>query len=174
MSLRGKKIAILVADLYEELELWYPLLRLREEGADVFVVGTGEKDVYHGKYGYPVEAEATVAGLSAEDLDAVIIPGGYAPDLMRRSAALLDLVRRAVKAERVVAAICHGGWVLASAGVLSGRKVTGFVSIKDDLIHAGARYYDRTVVVDGNLITSRFPDDLPAFCQAIIAALVVQ
>ena len=171
MSLRGKKVAILVEDLYEELELWYPLLRLREEGADVLVIGTGEREVYKGKYGYPVEAEATVAGLSAQDLDAIVIPGGYAPDRMRQCPALLDLIRQAVESGRVVAAISHAGWVLASAGVLDGRKVTGYVSIKDDLVNAGARYYDRAVVIDGNLITSRFPDDLPAFCQAIIAAL---
>jgi protease I len=171
MSLRGKRVAILAEDLYEELELWYPLLRLREEGADVIVVGTGSKEMYAGKHGYPVEAEATVSGLGAEDLDAIIIPGGYAPDRMRRFPALLDLVRQAFEAGRIIAAICHGGWVLVSAGVLSGRKVTGFISIKDDLVNAGARYIDRAVVQDDNLITSRIPDDLPAFCQAIIAAL---
>lgn len=171
MSLQGKRVAILVEDLYEELELWYPLLRLREAGADVLVVGTGAQEVYKGKHGYPVEAEATVAGLSVEDLDAVAIPGGYAPDRMRRCPALLDLVRQAVHSGRVVAAIGHAGWVLASAGVLSGRKVTGYASIKDDLVSAGARYMDRAVVVDNNLITSRQPDDLPAFCQAMIAAL---
>ncbi len=171
MSLRGKRVAILVEDLYEELELWYPLLRLREEGAEVVVVGTGSKEVYTGKHGYPVEAEATAAGVGADDLDALIIPGGYAPDLMRRYPALIDLVRQTFEAGKVVAAICHGGWVLVSAGVLSGRRVTGFASIRDDLVNAGARYVDRSVVQDGNLITSRFPDDLPAFCQAIIAAL---
>ncbi len=170
MSLRGKRVAILAEDLYEELELWYPLLRLREAGADTIVVGTG-KEVYAGKHGYPVEVEATVSGISADDLDAIVIPGGYAPDLMRRFPALLDLVREAVEANKVVAAICHGGWVLVSAGVLSGRRVTGFFSIKDDLVNAGARYVDRAVVQDGHLITSRVPDDLPAFCQAIIAAL---
>lgn len=171
MSLRGKQVAILAEELYEELELWYPLLRLREEGAEVIVVGTGSREVYKGKHGYPVEAEATVAGLSADDLDAIIIPGGYAPDYMRRYPALLSLVRQALESNKVVAAICHAGWVLASAGVLNGRKVTGYASIQDDLVHAGARYLDRAVVVDGNLITSRGPDDLPAFCQAIIAAL---
>jgi protease I len=164
-------VAILAEDLYEELELWYPLLRLREEGADVMVVGTGSKEVYAGQHGYPVEAEATVAGIGIEDLDAIVIPGGYAPDRMRRFSPLLDLVRNAFKAGKVIAAICHGGWVLVSAGVLSGRRVTGFASIKDDLVNAGARYVDRAVVQDGNLITSRFPDDLPAFCQAIIATL---
>ena len=171
MSLRGKRVAILAEDLYEELELWYPLLRLREEGADVIVVGTGTKEIYAGKHGYPVEAEATVFGIATEDIDAVIIPGGYAPDRMRRFPALLELVRRVFEAGKVVATICHGGWVLVSAGVLPGRRVTGFVSIKDDLVNAGARYTDRAVVQDGNLITSRVPDDLPAFCQAIIAAL---
>jgi protease I len=171
VSLRGKRVAILAEDLYEELELWYPLLRLREAGADVIVVGTGAKEVYAGKHGYPVEVEATVFGIGTEDIDAVVIPGGYAPDRMRRFPALLDLVRQVFKAGKVVAAICHGGWVLVSAGVLSGRRVTGFVSIKDDLVNAGARYIDRAVVQDGNLITSRVPDDLPAFCQAIIAAL---
>jgi len=171
VSLRGKRVAILVEDFYEELELWYPLLRLREEGADVVVVGTGSKEIYAGKHGYPVEAEATIFGIGPEDIDAVVIPGGYAPDRMRRFPALLDLVRQVFEADKVVATICHGGWVLVSAGVLSGRKVTGFISIKDDLVNAGARYIDRAVVQDGNLVTSRVPDDLPAFCQAIIAAL---
>ena len=171
MSLRGKRIAILAEDLYEELHLWYPLLRLREEGADVAVVGTGTKDVYVGQHGYPVETEATAAGITADDLDAIVIPGGYAPDRMRRYPDLLNLVQQTCQAGKIIAAIGHGGWVLVSAGVLSKRKVTGISSIKDDLVNAGARYLDRTVVVDGNLITSRSLDDLPAFCQSIIAGL---
>lgn len=171
MSLHGKRVAILAEETYQELELWYPLLRLREAGADVFVIGTGTAETYHGKYGYPVQVDATAAGVSAEDFDAVIIPGGYAPDRIRRSQAALQFVREMFEQGKVVAAICHAGWVLISAGILEGRRVTGFYSIRDDLVNAGAQYVDRPVVRDGNLITSRVPDDLPAFCQTIIAAL---
>jgi len=115
--------------------------------------------------------DASADQVSAADFDAVIVPGGYSPDRMRRHQSLLKLVRDAFAAGKVVAAICHGGWVPASAGILRGKRVTSFFSIKDDLVNAGAKWEDREVVVDGNLITSRDPDDLPAFCRAIIAAL---
>jgi len=171
MGLEGKRVAILAENHYQELELWYPLLRLREEGAEVVVVGTGSAKAYTGKYGYPVAADAAAKEVSADDFDAIVIPGGYAPDLLRRYKSILDLVREAFERGKVVAAICHAGWVLVSAGILKGRKATCFSGIKDDLINAGAAYLDQEVVVDGNLITSRVPDDLPAFCRAIIAAL---
>jgi protease I len=171
MTLKGKHIAILAENNYQELELWYPLLRLREEGAEVKVVGTGSAQTYTSKYGYPVTVDATADEVDPADLDAIIVPGGYAPDYLRRYPAVLNLVREVFSRNKVVAAICHGGWVLASAAILKGRKATCVSAIKDDLINAGATYLDQEVVQDGNLITSRQPDDLPAFCRAIIGAL---
>jgi protease I len=141
-----------------------------EESADVIVVGP-KAGIYTSKYGYPVQADLAADQVTASDFDAVIIPGGYAPDHMRRHKAMVDLVRDAVNEDKVVAAICHAGWMLASADVLKGRKVTGFFAIKDDLVHAGATYVDDEVVRDDNLITSRKPDDLPAFCRTIIDVL---
>ncbi|MDW7646513.1 MAG: type 1 glutamine amidotransferase domain-containing protein [Desulfuromonadales bacterium] len=171
MKLTGKTIAILAEDLYEDLELWYPLMRLREEGATVEVIGTG-KPTYTSKHGYPVDVTNNAERVKWDEFDAIIIPGGYAPDHMRRHRAMVNLVKDAVQNGRIVAAICHAGWMLASADVLRGRKVTSFSAIKDDLINAGAEYLDREVVQDANLITSRVPSDLPAFCRTIIAALV--
>jgi protease I len=168
--LESKHIAILVEEIYEDLELWYPLLRMREAGAQVTVVGP-EARTYASKHGYPATADKAAKDVTAEQFDAVIIPGGYAPDHMRRHPAMVALVREAALKNKVVAAICHAGWMLASAEVLRGKNVTGFFAIKDDLIHAGANYLDAEVVVDGNLITSRQPADLPAFCQAIIGVL---
>ena len=170
MSLDGTKIAVLAEDNYQELELWYPLIRMTEAGAEVVVVGAG-KASYSSKLGYPVKADTSADKVKVEELDAVIIPGGYAPDLMRRRPAMVNLVREAFRQGKVVAAICHAGWMLASAGIVRGKKATCFSSIKDDLINAGALYEDQEVVRDGNLITSRDPDDLPAFCREIIAAL---
>ena len=170
MKLKGKKIAILAENMYQEMELWVPYYRLKEEGAEVKVVGTGAKS-YTSKIGYPVNADVSAEEVKAGDFDAVIIPGGYAPDLMRRSGAMVKLVKDAFQGGKVVAAICHAGWMLCSAGVLKGKTATGFHSIKDDLVNAGARYVDQEVVVDGNLITSREPKDLPAFCREIIKAL---
>lgn len=171
MQLEGKRVAVLAENNYQELELWYPLLRLREAGAEVFVVGTGSGDTYTSKLGYPVPVDIEAGQVSADDLDAVVIPGGYAPDLMRRYPAMVNLVREASEQGKVVAAICHAGWMLASAGVLEGKRATCFYAIKDDMVNAGATYVDAEVVQDGNLITSRVPSDLPAFCRAIIGAL---
>ena len=171
MSLEGRRIAVLVEDAYQELEFWYPLLRFREAGAEATVVGPERGATYSSKYGYPVVAEASAEETDAAALDAVVIPGGYAPDRMRRHAAMVELVRRADAQGKVVAAICHAGWMLCSAGIVRGRTATCFFGIKDDLINAGANYVDREVVRDGNLITSRVPEDLPAFCREIIAAL---
>lgn len=171
MMLKGKKVALLVEDLYQELEVWYPLLRLREEGAEVTVVGSGSSKEHTSKFGYPVQVDKFAHEVKAAQFDAVVIPGGYAPDLMRRYPAMVSLVREAAQQDKVVAAICHGGWMLASAEVVHGKTVTAFFAIKDDLVHAGAKFVDEEVAVDGKIITSRKPEDLPAFCRAIITAL---
>ncbi|MFZ5450152.1 MAG: type 1 glutamine amidotransferase domain-containing protein [Thermodesulfobacteriota bacterium] len=169
--LKGKRVAIFAEDLYEDLELWYPLLRLKEEGAETVVVGPGHARTHHGKYGYPVSVDKAIKDVQAGQFDAVIIPGGYAPDRMRRYAAMVNFVREMAHQNKIVAAICHGGWMLASAEVVAGKTVTSFFAIKDDLVHAGAIYKDSQVVVDGNIITSRQPSDLPAFLEAIITAV---
>jgi protease I len=173
MELEGKRIAILAEDNYQELELWYPLLRMREAGAEVTVVGMPGVQEYHSKLGYPVKVDATAdaVAVSAAEFDAVIIPGGYAPDRIRRHQPMLDLVRGVFERGGVVAAICHAGWVPISAGIMKGRRATCVSAIKDDVINAGATYVDEEVVQDGNLITSRVPSDLPAFCRTIITAL---
>ena len=171
MKLRGKRIAILAENMYQEMELWVPCYRLREEGAEVVIVGAGGAKAYASKHGYPVSVDAQAEQVRVEEFDAVVVPGGYAPDMMRRHEAMVRLVREAAQQGKVVAAICHAGWMLVSAGILEGRKATSFFSIKDDLVAAGADWQDAEVVVDGNLITSRKPDDLPAFCRAIVAAL---
>lgn len=171
MSLSGKKIAILAENLYQELEVWYPLLRFKEEGAAVVVVGSGSAKEHTSKLGYPVTVDKSADAVKAVDFDAIIIPGGYAPDIMRRYPAMVRLVKDMAVQGKVVAAICHGGWMLASAEVVQGKTVTAFFAIKDDLVHAGANFIDAEVAVDGNLITSRKPEDLPAFCRAVIKAL---
>lgn len=168
--LNNKKILIFAESIYEDLELWYPKLRLAEEGAKVIVAGTGEK-TYTGKHGYPIEVDGNVKDYNAKDFDAVIVPGGFAPDKLRRYKEVLDFVKGMYKEGKVVAAICHGPWVFVSAGILKGRKVTCVSAIKDDVINAGAQYFDKEVIVDGNVITSRKPDDLPAFCREMIKAL---
>jgi len=170
MELTGKHVAVLAEDLYEDLELWYPAHRFREAGAKVTIVGGGARE-YSSKHGYPVAPDAAADTVNAADFDAVIIPGGYAPDRMRRHKSMVDLVRGVFERGKVVAAICHGGWMLVSADVLRGRRATCFFAIKDDIVNAGARYEDREVVRDGNLVTSRKPEDLPAFCRTIIEAL---
>ncbi|MGB6065946.1 MAG: type 1 glutamine amidotransferase domain-containing protein [Desulfomonilaceae bacterium] len=171
MKLKGKKAALLAEDNYNDFELWIPYYRLKEEGVNVTVVGSGSASVYHSKYGIPVEVDKSASEVSADDFDAVVIPGGYAPDRMRMHAAMVGLVRDAFNKGKVVAAICHAGWMLASAGILKGKKATSYVAIKDDMIHAGAQWEDSEMVRDGNLITSRKPDDLPAFCRTIIQAM---
>jgi len=171
MELKGKRVAILAEDMYQELELWYPLLRMREAGAEVVVVGMPGVEEYHSKLGYPVKVDAAADTASADDFDAVIVPGGYAPDRMRRHQPMLDLVRSVFEGGGVIATICHAAWVPISAGIMKGKRATCLSAIKDDLINAGAAYVDAEVVQDGNLITSRMPSDLPAFCRTIIAAL---
>lgn len=170
MRLTGKSVLFFVGPQYEDLELWYPKIRLEEEGAKTLVAGLGER-VYQGKKGYPVTVDCSVDDLYAEVYDALVIPGGYAPDHMRRSDKLLSITRAIADAGKPVAFICHAAWVPISAGLLKGRKATCVRAIKDDVINAGATYLDEPVVVDGNLISARTPADLPAFCRAIIGAL---
>lgn len=170
-ELENKNIAILAEDHYEDLELWYPLLRMQEAGANVSVVGMPDLRTFESKHGYPVNADVVASEVSADDFDVVIIPGGYAPDRMRRHQAMLDLVRGVHEQGKLVAMICHAGWVAISAGIVDGKRLTSVASIKDDLVNAGAEWVDAEVVRDGNLISSRGPKDLPAFCQAILVAL---
>jgi len=171
MELQGKKIIILVEQMYNDLEFWYPYYRLKEAGAEVVVVGSGSSEEYTGKSGIPCKADTSAEQISAADFDGIVIPGGYAPDHMRRHPSMVKLVKDLFEAGKVVAAICHAGWMLASADIVKDRSLTSFFAIKDDLVNAGANWIDQEVVVDGKLITSRKPDDLPAFMKAIIEAL---
>jgi protease I len=171
MELHGVRAAVLVEQQYQELEVWYPLYRLREAGCQVTVVGPEAGQTYPSKLGYPVKSDRAARDVSANDFDLLVIPGGFAPDYMRRCDALVRLVSAAAEQGKVVAAICHGPWVLCSTQALKGKRATCFHSIKDDVSNAGATYVDAEVVRDGNLITSRKPDDLPAFMQAVFAAV---
>jgi protease I len=166
-----KPVAILVEEQYQILEVWYPLLRLKEAGIPVVIVGSGSKDVYPSKEGYPVKVDRVIHQVVPQEFSGVIIPGGWAPDFLRRYPLMVDFVKKLYDQKSVVAAICHGGWMLVSAGVCSGKNATCFFAIKDDMIAAGAKYQDSEVVVDGNLITARKPDDLPAFMREIIKQL---
>ncbi len=169
--LRGRRVLVLAESQYQELELWYPVLRFREAGADVVVASPSRGALYASKIGYPVRSDVSVTDVDAIDVDALVIPGGFAPEGMRRSQPLLDLVRKTWENGTIVAAICHAGWVLVSAGIARDRRLTCVPIIRDDVISAGAEYIDVPVVRDGNLITSRLPNDLPAFCAEIAAAL---
>jgi protease I len=171
MRLKGKKIALMIEQQYQELEVWYPYYRLHEEGAEVVRVAPRARTSYPSKLGYPCESDAAVADVRAADFDALVIPGGWCPDFMRRDEGMIRFVQDAAKAGIVLAAICHGGWMLCCTDALRGKRATSFVAIKHDLINAGALWSDEECVVDGKLVTARKPDDLPAFCAAIIAAL---
>jgi protease I len=172
MRLAGKKAIVLVDQLYQELEVWYPLYRLREEGVEALLVGPEAGVTYPSKIGYPAVSDRAAAQVAMKDFDCLVIPGGYAPDHLRRHKGVVQIVSDAMAQNKVVAAICHAGWLLCSApGALRGRRVTSFFAIKDDMVHAGAEWIDAEVVRDRNLITSRKPDDLPAFMRATIEAL---
>ena len=171
MRLQGKRIALMVDREYQELEVWYPYYRLREEGAEVTLVGPEARQTYPSKLGYPCVTQQAAGDLRAKDFDAVIVPGGWAPDYMRRQESMIRFMQDCVRERIVLAAICHGGWMLCCTDALRGRRATSFVAIRHDMINAGATWVDEECVVDGNVITARKPDDLPAFCQAIIRAL---
>jgi len=168
MELNGKRAAILVEQQYQEMEIWYPFYRLREAGCSVTLVGPEAGQTYPSKLGYPAKSDKSIKDVSANDFDLVVIPGGFAPDFLRRNEGILRFVSTMAEQGKVVAAICHGPWVLCSTQALKGKKATCFFAIKDDVMNAGANYVDAEVVRDGNLITSRKPDDLPAFLQTII------
>jgi protease I len=170
MSLKGKRVLFFAGPLYEDLELWYPKIRLEEEGAATTVAGVGEK-TYQGKRGYPVTVDVNVDQLDAASFDGLVIPGGFAPDQLRRFDKVLQLTREIYQAGKPVAFICHAGWVPISARILKGKHATSVRAIKDDMENAGVVWEDSAVVVDGNLISSRSPADLPQFCKALIAAL---
>ena len=162
------KIAILVENVYEDLELQYPRLRLKEAGHTVDVVGPKTGETYKGKHGYPQKAEKSAADVKATDYALIVIPGGASPDQMRRNEHMVKLVRDAAARNVPMAAICHGPWMLCSTNVLRGKRCTSFMSIVHDVINAGGKWVDEEVVVDGNIITSRTPDDLPSFSNAIL------
>ncbi|MGC4004470.1 MAG: type 1 glutamine amidotransferase domain-containing protein [Pirellulales bacterium] len=168
LPLADLRFLMFVDDVYEDLELWYPKLRLIEAGAHVVVAGPKAGEKYAGKHGYPCVSDAAIADMEAADFHGIVIPGGFMPDKLRRDPKVLRLTREFAEFGKPTAAICHGGWIPISAGVYRGVRVTGSPGIKDDLINAGAIWEDAPVVVDRHFVSSRKPDDLPAFCRAII------
>jgi protease I len=170
-ELADSRLLMFVEDDYEDLELWYPKLRFAEAGAHVTVAGPEMGRKYQSKHGYPCAADAAIADMEASDFHGLVIPGGFMPDKLRRDAKVLQIVRGFAEAGKLVAAICHGGWIPISAGVYRGVRVTGSRGIKDDLVNAGAVWEDAAVVVDRHFVSSRKPDDLPDFCRAILGVL---
>ena len=171
LPLTNQRVLILVGDIYEDLELWYPKLRLEEAGASVVIAGPKANTHYEGKNGYPCTSDAAIDQMASEDFDALVVPGGFMPDKLRRDPVVLELVRAFDAAKKPIAAICHGGWIPISANVYRDVRVTGSPGIKDDLVNAGGLYEDASVVVDRNHVTSRRPDDLPDFCRALIGLM---
>jgi protease I len=168
LPLSGQSVLMFTGDIYEDLELWYPKLRLIEAGARVVVAGEEANKVYAGKNGYPCKSDSAISDMQASDFHALVVPGGFMPDKLRRDPKVLQLTRDFFSAGKPVAAICHGGWIPISAGIYRGIRVTGSPGIKDDLVNAGAIFEDAAVVVDRNSVSSRKPDDLPDFCRALI------
>ena len=174
MELQGKTVAVLVDQMYQEMEVWYPIYRLQEGGAKVITFGPKAGEKVASKLGYPVLAERAYSDLPAmaKDVAGVVVPGGWAPDYIRRNETAVAFVAEMHRQEKLVAAVCHGPWVLCSAGVLKGRRATSFFAIKDDVVNAGAKWEDAEVVRDGNLVTSRKPEDLPAFMRGCFDVLL--
>jgi protease I len=170
MASAKRRVLILVGPEYEDLEVWYPKLRLEEAGFEAPFAGLGEKE-YRGKHGYPCKVDGTVADFPAAGLAGILAPGGWAPDKIRRDAAVLERVREVHEAGKLVATICHGPWILISAGIVRGRTLTSTVGIRDDLVNAGATWVDRPSVIDGNIVSARVPKDLPAFARDMLEVL---
>ncbi len=164
------RILFFVGDIYEDLELWYPLYRLQEAGAET-VIAAETLGTFAGKHGYPCKAETLIEDMDESDFTALVIPGGFMPDQLRRNPKVLELTREFDRSNKLIAMICHAGWIPISAGILSGRTVTSTPGIKDDLVNAGANWVDQAVVVDGHILSARRPPDLPAFGKAIIEYL---
>ena len=171
VNLQDKRVLIFVDDLYEDLELWYPKLRLIEAGVHVTVAGPELGKKYIGKNGYPCVSDGDIPEMEAADFHGVVCPGGWMPDKLRRDPNVLQLIQDFHNAGKMIAAICHGGWIPISADVYQGVRVTGSSGIKDDLINAGAQWEDNEVVVDRHFVSSRKPDDLSAFCKAMLGVL---
>lgn len=169
--LQGKRVLSFVGDIYEDLELWYPKLRLIEAGAEFVIAGEEANHVYEGKNGYPCKSDITIDEASEADFDALLLPGGFMPDRLRRLDKVKSLIAEFDKSQKCIAAICHGGWMAISAGVYRGVRTTGSPGIKDDLINAGAIWEDTAVVVDRHFVSSRKPDDLPYFAAAMIEVI---
>ncbi|MFN0053733.1 MAG: type 1 glutamine amidotransferase domain-containing protein [Planctomycetales bacterium] len=173
-ELERRRVLMFVDDVYEDLELWYPKLRMIEAGARVTVAGPEGGRKYVGKHGYPCVADAAICDMDEKDFAGLIIPGGFSPDKLRRDPLVKNLTKRFAESGKLVAAICHGGWIPISAGVYRGVQVTGSPGIQDDLINAGAIWHDAAVVIDRQFVSSRKPDDLPDFCRGILEVLHVQ
>lgn len=171
LKLHNKKIIQLVSDDFEDLELWYPVLRLREEGAEVVIAGEKAGTTYIGKYGVPIESDISFHDANPADYDAILVPGGWSPDKLRRYEDILTFIRTMDEQQKPIGQICHAGWVLISAKILQGKKVTSTPGIKDDMINAGAEWVDEAVIVDGNIISSRRPPDLPDYMREFIQVL---
>lgn len=171
MLLEGKKIGIFVEQEFEDLEYWVPKMRLIEEGAEVVTIGTGSRAQYRGKGGLSAIPDVTADQVSAADFDAIVVPGGWCPDKLRRYEPVLSIVRDTYQAGKIVGSICHAGWVLASAGIVKGHKATGSTGIRDDLVNAGAEWVDKAAFRDGNLVWGRVVADIPHFCRELVAAI---
>jgi|SRR5690625_358085 len=166
MRLKDKKVIALVDSDFEDLEHWYPVLRLQEEGAQVDLVGPEAGKIYYGKYGVPVKTNYAFNDIKSADYDGILVPGGWAPDQLRRYPEVLTFIQEMDEAKKPIGQICHAGWVLISANILKGKKVTSTPGIKDDMTNAGATWIDEAVVVDGHIISSRRPPDLPPYVKA--------
>jgi protease I len=171
MRLQNKRVGVFVEEGFEDLEFWVPVMRLQEEGARVTVIGTGRADRFRGKHCLEAKPDVAADQVSAGDFDALVVPGGWGPDELRRFRSVLDLVRTAYQQGKIIGSICHGGWVLASAGIVEGHRAGGSEGIKDDMVNAGATWVDEAAFRDGNLVWGRVVEDIPAFCRELIAAI---
>lgn len=171
MRLQGKRVGLFVEQEFEDLEYWVVRMRLEEEEATVVSIGTGSRDSYRGKGGLSATPDTTADKVSADDFDAVVVPGGWCPDKLRRYDSVLKIVRETYQAGKIVGSICHGGWVLVSAGIVKGHKATGSTGIRDDLVNGGAEWVDESAFRDGNIVWGRVVADIPFFCRELVKAI---